>query len=110
MLLGALDIRVVGKNDGVNSEGRLEVFSDGNWNTICNDNWTHKSTLVACTTLGYFNGGTLSEVSSGSEDNSIRSITCSGDEERLADCHAGHPSTSCSHDDDVGIVCWGPSK
>ena len=34
------------------STGRLEVFHNGQWGTICDDYFDYKAARVACTTLG----------------------------------------------------------
>lgn len=35
------------------NEGRLEVFINNTWGTVCNDNWTNYSAHVVCKQLGY---------------------------------------------------------
>ena len=42
-------------NSTINSSsaGRLEIFFNGKWGTICQDFWKEKNTLVACKQLGF---------------------------------------------------------
>ena len=44
-------IRLVnGSNEG---EGRLEIFHDGQWGTVCDDYFGEAETKVVCRMLGY---------------------------------------------------------
>ena len=40
-------------NGSRDSEGRLEVFYNGTWGTICDNNFGKKSATVVCRMLGY---------------------------------------------------------
>lgn len=43
-------IRLVGS---VPNEGRVEIFNNGEWGTICNTGWDFKDAMVVCGMLGF---------------------------------------------------------
>eukprot|EP00118_Oscarella_pearsei_P005268 m.24021 g.24021 ORF g.24021 m.24021 type:complete len:1002 (+) comp28562_c0_seq2:1525-4530(+) len=93
------------------SEGRVEVFHNGTWGTVCDDQWDFDDARVVCRQLGYDDAlSAKRNAFFGSADFSARiwidDCSCRGGESRLEDCtFAGWGSTNCDHSEDAGVVC-----
>ena len=90
--------------------GRLEVYYNSEWGTVCNDSWDFTDATVACRQMGFV--GIASSDSSlfgyGASSQSIwlDEVGCNGSESQLVDCsHAGIGNETCVHSEDVGIMC-----
>ena len=71
--------------------GRVEIFYNGDWGTVCDDFWDNDDAQVVCRQLG-FSGGEIwqdCEYGRGREDIFVDNLECTGSEERLADCSIG---------------------
>ncbi|ESN93140.1 hypothetical protein HELRODRAFT_89295, partial [Helobdella robusta] len=104
------DVRLV---DGPNDyRGRLEVYHDGEWGTVCDDNISYQLCIVVCKQLGYDLGGAGTYVHAFSYANESRSpiwldeVQCFGNESKLEDCRKSNwASHNCYHFEDVGCAC-----
>lgn len=92
------------------SSGRLEYCHNGEWGTVCDNNWQNADTDVVCRQLGYNgNENYYSNAYYGSGTGSVwlDNVQCSGDESTLQSCLAStNGDNSCAHDDDVGMQCY----
>ena len=100
----------------VEHEGRLEMYYDGQWGTICNDYWTDDDADVACKQLGYSEGseGNASRYRQGyfgpgSGPIHLDDMQCAGNETGLLMCPRVDDkpvgSHNCRHSEDVGVRC-----
>ena len=101
------EVRLVGSS--TDSEGRVEVYHNGAWGTVCDDGWDITDANVVCRQLGYI-GATSARSSAyfgrGSGPIHYDDVACTGSETRLADCsHMGIGSHNCGHYEDAGVVC-----
>lgn len=97
------------------NEGRVEVFHNGVWGTVCDQKWTSKDAFVACKQLGYKSGQptwnaikkkTTDVYGPGEGQIWLATLKCTGNEDFLADCpNEGWGVASCSHEEDAGVVC-----
>ncbi|XP_053506025.1 scavenger receptor cysteine-rich type 1 protein M130-like [Ictalurus furcatus] len=86
--------------------GRLEVYHNATWGSVCDDQWNISNARVVCRQLGC--GSALSadrNVSSGPGEGTIwlNRVKCRGDEIHLWDCHHSLKNhTDCSP---AGVTC-----
>ncbi|XP_066554433.1 uncharacterized protein LOC136739150 isoform X2 [Amia ocellicauda] len=94
--------------------GRLEVFVRHSWGTVCeNSDWLlGRSTAdVVCKQLGcgqaaYLLSARNSSIA-GNGPIALGQVNCSGSERYLRECNIGAVQPSCSHSQDVGVICTG---
>ena len=108
-LLGPVTRLVGGRNP---REGRVEVFHDGVWGTVCDDGWGIEDVNVVCRELGFPGTARLNDYGGqfGQGDGQIwlDEVTCTGSETQLSDCgHGGWGNHNCGHYEDVGAICGG---
>ncbi|XP_052794511.1 deleted in malignant brain tumors 1 protein-like isoform X2 [Mya arenaria] len=106
------DIRLVGFGYG-SASGRLEVFYNGQWGTVCSRSFDIRDAETVCYILGYYGSPTYyrSYYIEGPSYGAImiEDLNCRGGEWSLAQCDSGAwlSNKYCSHNDDVGVDCSG---
>lgn len=102
-------VRLDGGSRG-RSWGRVEVYVDGEWGTVCDDGWSSAAAAVVCRQLGFPYVVRASKKAEFGEGTSLRilldDVQCSGQEKTLLECaHAEVGTHNCSHEEDAGVVC-----
>ncbi|NXG58052.1 DMBT1 protein, partial [Hemiprocne comata] len=93
--------------------GRVELFYNGSWGTVCDDGWELEAAWVVCRKLGC--GEALMAVSEahfgpGSGNILLDDVECRGDEDSLWDCsHRAIAVHNCQHKEDASVICAGMS-
>ncbi|XP_067414787.1 neurotrypsin isoform X2 [Emydura macquarii macquarii] len=96
--------------DGENKkEGRVEIFINGQWGTICDDGWSDKDAAVVCRQLGYkgpARARTMAYFGEGKGPIHVDNVKCTGNERSLTDCIKQDIGThNCRHSEDAGVIC-----
>ncbi|XP_046546757.1 scavenger receptor cysteine-rich domain-containing group B protein-like [Haliotis rubra] len=115
MFLATVTVSVFGQNIRLvspldNGVGRLEVYYNGTWGTVCDDDFGADEAKVACKELGRYNSGltprAIQSFGFGRGRIWLDNVNCSGAESRLANCsHRSWGIHNCGHREDVGIIC-----
>ncbi|XP_014834273.1 PREDICTED: putative DMBT1-like protein, partial [Poecilia mexicana] len=101
-------IRLSGSNEPCS--GRVEIYYNGVWGTVCDDGWDLNDAAVACRQLGC---GPAKEAKlsaffgQGTGQIWLDDVACSGSETSLAMCgHRGFGTHNCEHHEDAGVICY----
>ncbi|CAB4006010.1 deleted in malignant brain tumors 1 -like, partial [Paramuricea clavata] len=109
VVVQGIHVRLVGIDDNA---GRVEVYYNSTWGTVCDDEWDIDDARVVCRQLGFQDAEVAyknSNFGSGTGQIWLDDVDCAGDESSLFACrHRGVGIHNCRHGEDAGVRCKGP--
>ncbi|XP_052561060.1 deleted in malignant brain tumors 1 protein-like isoform X4 [Tympanuchus pallidicinctus] len=91
--------------------GRVEVFHNRQWGTVCDDSWNLRSAKVVCRQLGCGTAASApgkAHFGGGSDPIWLDDVECSGTEASLSQCRLNNwGNHNCNHEEDAAVVCSG---
>jgi len=101
------NLRLIGGN--WNGEGRVEIYHNGAWGTVCDDGWDINDARVVCRILGFPDAVSAPGSARFGQGNGkiwLDNVICRGNEGIIANCqHNGWGVHNCGHREDASVIC-----
>ena len=87
----------------------MEVFNNGNWGTVCDDDWDMNDARVVCRQLGFPDAVSAlgsAHFGAGSGRIWLDNVRCLGSESSIVNCQrSGWGAHNCNHNKDASLIC-----
>ena len=110
MVSNILDVRLQDGGGVTHHQGRVEVYYNGAWGTVCDNGWDLADAWVVCRQLGFeraLKATKLAAFGEGTGKIWMSNVRCTGSESSLKECsHNGWGRHfHCGHGKDAGVMC-----
>eukprot|EP00057_Strongylocentrotus_purpuratus_P016533 XP_011671007.1 PREDICTED: neurotrypsin-like [Strongylocentrotus purpuratus] len=107
-------VRLAGSGSSAN-QGRVEVYAEGQWGTVCDDHWGQEDANVVCRQLGFPGASDFTRMAEtfgeGTGAILLDNVNCVGNEASIVDCRMNDiGDEDCTHSEDAGVICRGESS